>query len=106
MWILEDLLGRGLFTSRALSVSLRSRLMEGGCVKLGHLMRTSIVHLSELLSIRSRRLLLRLVEEVRVSLPEALRAFSEDRTVLEQWEDGAEYSFPSLTISCRGSVAG
>lgn len=101
MWILEEpLFSNSLFTSQALSsVSLRSRLREGGCVKLGHLMRISIDHLSELLNIRSRRLLLRLVEEVRASLPRALRAFSEDRTVLDQWEDGVEYLFPSLTVS-------
>ncbi|CAJ1085616.1 ephrin type-B receptor 4b-like [Xyrichtys novacula] len=73
MWILEEpLLGSSLFTSRALS------------------------------SASLRRLLLRLVEEVRTSLPGALRAFSEDRAVLDQWEDGAGYPFPSLTIFPAG----
>ena len=68
-------------------------------MKLGHLMRSSTDHLSELLNIRSRRLLLRLVEEVCASLPGALRAFCKDRAVLDQWEDGVEYLFPSLTVS-------
>ncbi|KAI3369584.1 hypothetical protein L3Q82_024491, partial [Scortum barcoo] len=66
------------------SVSLRSRLKEVGCVKLGHLMKTSITHLDELLNIR---LLLRLVKEVCASLPEVLRAFAEDCTLSDQWDD-------------------
>eukprot|EP00064_Thunnus_orientalis_P019302 superscaffoldBa00004767_g19418 len=65
MWLFEEpLFGNSFITSQVLSfVSLRSRLREAGCVKLGHLMKTSITHLAELLNIRSNRLLLRLVEE-------------------------------------------
>ena len=68
-------------------------------MKLGHLMKTSIPHLAERINIRSNRLLLRLVEEVCASLPEVLRAFAEDRTISDQWDDEYEYVFPSLTVS-------
>ena len=92
--------GNSLINSQVLSsVSLRSRLREAGCVKLGHLMKTSITHLAELLNIRSNRLLLSLVEEVCASLPEALKAFAEDRTLSNQWDDEYEYVFLSLAVS-------
>ena len=101
MWLFEEpLFGNNFITSQVLcSVSLRSRLREAGCVKLGHLMKTSIPHLAERTNIRPNRLLCRLVEEVCASLPEVLRAFAEDRTISDQWDDEYEYAFPSLTVS-------
>ncbi len=101
MWVFEEpLVGNSFISSQVLSsVSLRSRLTEAGIVKLGHLMKTSIPRLAELLNIRSNRLLLRLVEEVCASLPAALRAFAEDRTLSDQWDDEYEYVFPSLAVS-------
>ena len=96
----EPLFGNNFITSQVLcSVSLRSRLREAGCVKLGHLMKTSIPHLAERTNIRSNRLLCRLVEEVCASLPEVLTAFAEDRTISDKWDDEYEYVFPSLTVS-------
>ncbi|KAI3362964.1 hypothetical protein L3Q82_011638, partial [Scortum barcoo] len=52
--------------------------------------------------IGSNRLLHRLVEEVCAScasLPEALRAFAEDCTLSDQWDDECEYVFPFLAVS-------
>ena len=79
MWLFEEpLFGNNFISSQVLvSVSLRSRLREAGCVKLGHLMKTSIPHLADRINIRSNRLLLRLVEEVCASLLDVLRAFAE-----------------------------
>ena len=101
MWLFEEpLFGNSFVTSQVLScVSMRSRLREAGCVKLGHLMKTSITHLAELFNVRSNRLLIRLVEEVCASLPEVLRAFAEDLTLSDQWDDEYEYVFPSLAVS-------
>ena len=101
MWLFEEpLFGNNFITSQVLySVSLRSRLREAGCVKLGHLMKTSIPHLAERTNIRSNGLLCRLVEEVCASLPEVLTAFAEDRTISDKWDDEYEYVFPSLTVS-------
>lgn len=101
MWLFEEpLLGGKLITSQALtSVSLRTRLREAGCVKLGHLVKISIPHLAELTHIRSNRLLLRLVEEVCASLPEGFRSFVKDRSLSDQWDGGCEYAFPPLDVS-------
>ena len=108
MWLFEEpLFGNHFISSQVLvSVSLRSRLREAGCVKLGHLMKTSIPHLAEWINIRSNRLLLRLVEEVCASLPEVFRAFAEDCTISDQWDD--EYECLSFIdcFSCCGTVAG
>ena len=91
MWLFESLFGNNFITSQVLcSVSQRSRLREAGCVKLGRIMKTSIPHLAERINIRSNRLLLRLVEDVCASLPEVLRAFAEDRTISDQWDDECE----------------
>eukprot|EP00064_Thunnus_orientalis_P013666 superscaffoldBa00002262_g13706 len=96
----EPLFGNSFITSQVLSsVSLRSRLRQAGCVKLAHLMKISITHLAELLNIRSNKLLLRLAEEVYAALPEAFRAFTEDRTLSDQWDDEYENVFPSLAVS-------
>lgn len=107
-WLFEEpLISNSFITSQVLSsVSLRSKLRETGCMKLGHLMKTSIPHLAGLLNIRSNRLLLRLVEEVCASLPEALRAYAVDRTLSDQWDDEHEFVFPSLVVSCCRTVSG
>jgi len=39
------------------------------------------------------------VEEICVSLPAGLRAFAENRTLSDQWDDECEYVFPSLAVS-------
>lgn len=64
MWLFDELLiGNSLFTSRLLSsASMRSKLRDGGCVKLCHLMETSVSRLSELFNIHSQRLVLGLVK--------------------------------------------
>ena len=65
-------------------------------MKLGHLLKTPVPQLAELLRIRSHWLLFRLEEQVRASLPEALRAFAVDSSDL--W-DNCEYVFSSLNFS-------
>ena len=104
MWIFEEPLFRNdMITSHVLSsASLRVRLIEAGRVKLGHLLKTSVPHLADMLCIRSTRVLLRLVEEVCASLPAGLRAFAENRTLSDQWDDECEYVFPSLVVSPVG----
>ena len=101
MWLFEEpLFGSSYIASQVLtSASLRSRLREAGCVKLGHLLKFSIPHLAELTNIRSSRLLLRLVEEVCASLPGVLRAFVGDPLLAGQWDDECEYVFPPLVVS-------
>lgn len=101
MWLFEEpLISNAFITSQVLSsASMRSRLREAGCVKLGHLMKLFIPELADLLDVRSNRLLLRLVEEVCASLPGALRAYAVDRTLSDQWDDEHEYIFPSLAVS-------
>ena len=96
-WIFEEpLLGNNFIDSPILaSASLRSKLREAGVVKLGHLLKTPVPQLAELLSIRSHRLLLRLVEQARAALPGALRAFAVDS--LDRW-DNCEYVFPCLKV--------
>lgn len=108
MWIFEEpLFGNITITSQVLSfASLRVRLKEAGLVKLGHLMKTSVPHLADLLCIKSTRVLLRLVKEVCASLPAGLRAFAENRTLSDQWDDECEYVFslPGCVSSC-GTMA-
>ncbi|KAK0148421.1 Transposon TX1 uncharacterized protein [Merluccius polli] len=89
MWVFEEpLFGNTIITSQVLSsASLRVRLIEAGLVKLGHLLKTSVPQLADRLCIRSTRVLLRLVEEVCASLPAGLRAFAENRTLSDQWDD-------------------
>ena len=101
MWVFEEpLFGNDIITSQVLSsASLRVRLIEAGRVKLGHLLKTSVPHLADMLCIRSTRVLLRLVEEVCASLPVGLRAFAENRTLSDQWDGECEYVFPSLVVS-------
>ncbi|TWW77612.1 Transposon TX1 uncharacterized 149 kDa protein ORF 2 [Takifugu flavidus] len=100
MWIFEEpLFGNSIITSRVLSsATLRSRLRDAGVVKLGHLLKTSVLNLSDRLNMRSSRLLLQLVREVCASLPEALRVFVLDPSVSELWDDNCEYVFPSLAV--------
>nr|XP_040053522.1 uncharacterized protein zgc:113625 isoform X1 [Gasterosteus aculeatus aculeatus] len=100
MWLFEEqLFGNSYIMSQVLtSVSIKSRLREAGCVKLGHLVKTSIPHLAELSGVRSGRLLRRLVEEVWASLLEVFRDFVRDRTISDQWDDEGEYLFPPLEV--------
>ena len=72
------------------------------CVKLGHLLkstRTSVDVLGQRARIRSSRQLQRMVEEVCGSLPDRYRAFVEDQTVCDQWDEEAECAFPALTVA-------
>lgn len=88
------------FTSQLFSsVSMRSKLREAGCVKLGHLMKTCVTRLSELLNIHSQRLVLNLVKEICVSLPGSFRTFVGNHILSNQWDDEYEYVFHSLTVS-------
>ena len=103
MWIFEEPLFFNDFlrTETLSSPSLRAALREAGCVKLGHLLkatRTSAEVLGRMANIRSTRVLSRVVREVCGSLSEPLRAFAENCTNSDQWDDEYEYSFPSLTV--------
>lgn len=103
MWLLEEPLFFNAFVNAQTlsSVTLRSRLREAGCVKLGHLMKashSSMDRLGEVTQIRSSRLLANMVKEVCASLPGHLRGIVEDRIMCEQWDDDYEYVFPSLNV--------
>lgn len=76
MCIFKELLfGNGLVMFQVLSsASQRSRLGEASIMKLDHLLKSSVPHLADLISIKSSRVLLRQMEEVLASLPVALRA--------------------------------
>lgn len=66
-------------------------------MKLGHLLKTSVPHLPDLLNIKSCWLVLWLVEDVSASLhPEALRVFAVDSSDLR--DNDCEYVFPSLAV--------
>lgn len=60
---------------------MRSGLREAGNVTLDHGLNNWVPHFADLLSIKSSRLLLWLVEEVCASLPEDLRKFAVDNSV-------------------------
>ncbi|KAL7389733.1 hypothetical protein ABVT39_008789 [Epinephelus coioides] len=103
MWVFEEPLFLNSFirTQTLQSESLRSSLTEAGCTKLGHLMRltsTSVDLLRERANVTSARLIHRVVEEVLAALPPRLRAFARDESVCGQWVEGAEHSFPSLSV--------
>lgn len=103
-WLFEEpLFFNNFLRTRLLqSASLRSNFCEVGCTKLGHLMKmtaTSVNSLRARSSISSARLIHRVVEEVCAALPTPLRALAVDRTQCDQWSEGSEYGFPSLTIS-------
>ena len=72
------------------SASSISGWRGASCVKLGHLLKMSVPSLAELLDMRLNRLLHRLVEEACMSLPETRRAFAEDCTPSDQWNDAHE----------------
>ena len=104
MWLFEEpLFHNDFIVSRVLSsASVRNSLREAGCVKLGHLLkatRTSVEELGERAGIRSSRRLQMMVKEVRGSLPGPYRAFIDQQTVCDQWDDEGEYVFPALTVS-------
>lgn len=86
MWAFEEPpFETSFFPSRLLSSgTLRSKMREAGCVKLGHLMQLSVASLVENLVIRSKRLALRLKEETRASLPDSIRAFAVNSTLFDQ----------------------
>jgi len=104
MWLFEEPLFFNKYTKTQTlqSDSLRTKLKEAGCTKLGHLMKvtgTSMDAQRKNSNITSIRLFNRVVEEVCASLPQPLRTFAENRTLCDQWSEGCEYSFPSLTIT-------
>uniref|UniRef100_A0A8D3BRM1 Reverse transcriptase domain-containing protein n=1 Tax=Scophthalmus maximus TaxID=52904 RepID=A0A8D3BRM1_SCOMX len=104
LWVFEEPLffSNFLRTRTLQSASLRANLREAGCTKLGHLMRmtaASVNRLRETSNITSARLVHRVVEEVCAALPPTLRALAEDRTLCDQWSEGCEYRFPSLSIT-------
>ena len=41
----------------------------------------------------------RVVEEIYTALPLTLRDFVKDQSICEQWNEGSEYGFPSLSVS-------
>ena len=100
-WLFEeplfynDFLRTDTFSSRM----LRNKFIEAGIIKLGHLTKTSWEPLGDITNIRSSRVLKRIVEEVLQSLSVPLRAFAENLTPADQWDDDCEYLFPSLIIS-------
>lgn len=101
MWLFEEPLHFSHFirTNCLSSPSLQASLRQAGCVKLGHLMGTSVARLGELTGIWSSRLPHRLVVEVCASLPGPLRAYAGNHTLSDQLDDECEYAFPSLTVS-------
>ena len=104
MWLFEEPLFYNPFieTQTLSSASLRSSLREAGCVKVGHLIKTtatSVATLGQMANIKSSRLLSRVVEEVGAALPASLRTFISDRTHAEQWTEGTDYRFPSLEVA-------
>lgn len=100
MWLFEEPLFHNdlVFSNSLTSPSLRSRQREADCVKLGHLLKTPAVRLGEASGVRSSRLLHWLVEEVCASLSGPHRAFAENHSLSEQWDDECEYVLPALTV--------
>ena len=101
MWIFEEPLFYNDFLKNTTlsSTTLRSKFVEAGIVKLGHLIKASLETLGGITNIRSSRVLRRIVEEVWQSLSVPLRAFAENRALADQWNDDNEYVFPSLNVS-------
>ena len=101
MWLYEEPLFNNSFLDNDMlsSATLRARFVEAGVVKLGHLMKMSVEQLTELIKIRSTRVMRKLVDEVGSSLSGPLRAFVRDLELVDQWDEGHEYGFPSLIIS-------
>ncbi|KAF1375259.1 hypothetical protein PFLUV_G00237720 [Perca fluviatilis] len=104
MWLFEEPLffNNFLGTRTLQSASLRASLREAGCTKLGHLMKMTAISVDVLRvrsNITSSRLIDRVVKEVCAALGPPQRTLVENRSLCEQWSDGWEYSFPSLTIT-------
>ncbi|TKS66148.1 putative 149 kDa protein ORF 2 [Collichthys lucidus] len=104
MWLFEEPLFFNNFirAQTLLSASLRVSLREAGCTKLGHLIRMtagSVDTLRERSNITSKRLISRVVEEVCAALTPSHRAFVKSTALCDQWSEGGEYSFPSLSIT-------
>ena len=103
-WLLEEpLLHNNFITSQTLSSSsLCCALKRASYVKLGHLLHsaeTSLEDLARRMDIRSSRILDRMVKEICASLPGPMRAYTENQTGGEQWEDGGICSFSALTVA-------
>ena len=49
--------------------------------------------------VTSVRLFDRVVEEIYTALPLTLRDFVKDQFICEQWNEGSEYGFPSLSVT-------
>ncbi|XP_047187624.1 uncharacterized protein LOC118302095 [Scophthalmus maximus] len=102
MWLFEEPLFSNCFLSARTgfsSATLRGRFVEACVVKLGHLMTASVERLAEISGIRSTRVLQNLVEEVLQSLSAPLRAHTQSRSLADQWTEGHNYVFPSLSVS-------
>uniref|UniRef100_A0A669D6D2 Reverse transcriptase domain-containing protein n=1 Tax=Oreochromis niloticus TaxID=8128 RepID=A0A669D6D2_ORENI len=101
MWLFEEpLFFNDFFPSTVFSsATIRTKFVEAGVVKLGHLTRMSMGALGGVTGIKSYRVLERIMEEVWQSLSPSLRDFAGDRVLADQWADDSEYVFPSLMVS-------
>uniref|UniRef100_A0A3P9LKP2 Reverse transcriptase domain-containing protein n=1 Tax=Oryzias latipes TaxID=8090 RepID=A0A3P9LKP2_ORYLA len=106
IWLFEEpIFGNDLFNSQILvSATMRSKLRDAGCVKLGHLLQTPVPELSAFTGIRSLRTLENFVKEICLSLPVSYQAYVMDPTASSQWVDGVDFIFPPLKVSpaCEG----
>ncbi|CAG5851086.1 unnamed protein product, partial [Menidia menidia] len=78
MWVFEEPLFNNDFLRNASlsSVTLRTKFVEAGMTKLGHLVNKSMDTLGDVINVRSSRLVSRIVEEVWQSLSGPLRDFA------------------------------
>lgn len=100
-WLLEEpLFFNSFLPSRLLtSENVRTRLLAAGCNKLGHFLKSDVEDLSQRSGVKSIRFIQKCITEISIGLRVDYRTFLENPAVLNQWTEGHDYIFPSITVS-------
>lgn len=99
LWLFEeplfhnDLVVRDCLLS---SPTIRTKFIQAGIEKLGHLTRLLIERIYNIANIKSIRILKKVLEEVWATCD---TVFADNRDLADQWHDGYEYMFPVLSAA-------
>lgn len=100
MWIFEEPLFDNVFIAADTfsSSALRSRLVQAGILKLGHIARLPTDELANMIGLKSRRVLNGIVGRLWSFLSRPLRTFAQNSTNVDNWSRCLDYAFPSLFV--------